>query len=176
MKLSRTNIILKLSFYFIIIGITTISCDTVIGTSIYKAKLEDKTIHTVKDLSLNKGDVIVLWAHYNLSYKEEMPLYRLKYHIEQDDNTVLFDEFNLLENIEYSFKPIIRSSKNTDRTYTAYDDNGDEIEKKYTEWDFQQEEHKFIIEKDGNYSFDFKLYNDGKSFLSDDISVIIRKL
>ncbi len=174
MKLFNTNTVLKSCIYFLIAFVIT-SCNT-IGDQIQNIELEDKKISNIKDISLTKGDVIVLWTYYNLEYKENLPSYRIKYHIEKDDNTILFEVFNLLNNIDYSSKPIIRSSKNTDNTYITNDENGDEIEKNYTEWEFQKEEHQFIVEEDGSYSFDFKLYNDNSGFFSDEIKVVLRKL
>ena len=138
-----------------------VSCNTT-GDFIASADLENKKISSIKNISLTKGDVVVLWASYDLNYREEIPSYRIKYHIEQDKNTLLFEEFDLLGDIEYSLKPIIRSSKNTD-------DN-------YTNWKFRKEEHLFVVKKDGNYSFDFKLYNESEGFSNNGIKVILHKL
>lgn len=152
-----------------------ISCNT-IGETMEEQVLEANLVQSFEDVNLEKGDVVVLWVNAKLNYKNQYPVFQLKYNIENSNETVFYEKFDLYGAMIANVNPRIRSSKDDTDTFMEYNNGGEKSEKNYTKWNFQMELNKFEVPEDGYYTFDFKLYKDDAEFISDEIEVVLRKL
>ncbi|WP_131536479.1 hypothetical protein [Pedobacter nototheniae] len=141
------------------------SCNP-IGTDITEVPLQIGEITSAEGVDLKKGDVVTIWS--KVAAKEATPDFKIKFNVESRGQSLMFDSLNVMGGTH------IVNSKKTTESYNSSSSAGDSTVY-YTVWDFEIENKKFTVPRDGKYNFDFKLTKAGTSFPSSEISIILRK-
>jgi hypothetical protein len=143
------------------------SCNP-IGEKIAEIPLSAGEIGSANAIDLKKGDVITIWSKVSeRSDKEDAP-FKVKYNIERDGQRIIFDSLKVTDG-----NHIINAEKTTE-SYTESSSAGDST-KHYTLKQFEIENKKITIPRDGKYNFDFKLVDGDYDFFNNDMLITLRK-
>ncbi|MDR2237636.1 MAG: hypothetical protein LBE92_16055 [Chryseobacterium sp.] len=141
---------------------------------------DPQLVNTEDQLNLKKGDVLVVWGKLDATFVTNgiVPSFNLTYNLSLDGNTVsnatlpMFNGGEKRINSDYS----VQEEEKEDR---QEEDSTRVFEGKLVKasWQFEQEVTRIPIEKDGKYTFDYKIKStddDGDSMFNK-TSVILRK-
>lgn len=143
------------------------SCNP-IGEKVAEIPLSVGEIAGTNAIDLKKGDVVTIWSKIaERSDKEGVP-FKVKYNIESNGKSIAFDSLRVNEG-----NHMINAEKTTE-SYTQSSSAGDST-KYYTLKQFEIENKKITIPRDGKYNFDFKLVNGDYGFSNSDMLIILRK-
>ncbi len=143
---------------------------------------DPKLVNTEDHLDLKKGDVLVVWGKLDASFITNgiVPSFDLIYNLSLDGNTVsnatlpMFSGSEKRINSDYS----VQEEEKEDRQESPTDSTEISEEKSVkASWEFEQEITRIPIEKDGKYTFDYKIKpkdSDGESMFNK-TSIILRK-
>lgn len=147
--------------------LTLISCNPV-GADIIEIPLKVGEISSAEGIDLKKGDKVMIWSKLETNDKDDSPAFKVKYHIESEGKSLLFDSLDVFKG-EHQI-----NSKKTTESYDSRGSSDKDSTIYYTQHEFEIENTQFIAPKDGKYNFDFKLTQDRSSF-SKGLSIILRK-
>ncbi len=131
-------------------------------------------IATFDNVELEKGDELVIWTKVSTALYEDDEVFhkKIKYHIEKEGKTLVFDSFS-----PFHYRHIIRSKKEGKESKTNEYDNEQEewidVITPYTQWEFEAESIVYEVPENGVYVFDFKPASSGSDY--DSYTVILRK-
>ncbi|WP_131724344.1 hypothetical protein [Chryseobacterium indologenes] len=161
-----------------------LSCNPV-GEKISEENLVDpQLVNTEDNLNMKKGDVLVVWGKLDASFVTNgmVPSFNLIYNLSLDGNTVsnailpMFSGPEKRINSEYSVQEE-KEEEGEDKQESSTDSTGIKGKLVKASWQFEQEITRIPIEKDGKYTFDYKIKakdGDGESMFNK-TSIILRK-
>ncbi|MCL5128591.1 hypothetical protein [Algibacter sp. L4_22] len=159
-----------IKYFYCLVFLGMLHSCNVVGNDLEKeVGLSTSSISTIDNVSLKKGEEVVIWTKSSLEYKTyespDLDDYSIKYYIEKDKDSMLVDRY-----LPLVFSHFIKSSKEEESdTETRYNDDNEEEEVDITRVtsEYEAESGVYVVPEDGNYSFSFKLYSkDNISFYS----------
>lgn len=158
------------------------SCNPVGEKISDEAPVDPQLVNTENNLNLKKGDVLVVWGKLDASFITNgiVPSFNLIYNLSLDGNTVsnatlpMFSGSEKRINSEYSVQEEEEEDKQESSTDSTEIREGKLVK---ASWQFEQEITRIPIEKDGKYTFDYKIKSngsDGESMFNK-AAIILRK-
>ena len=179
------------AFFSLLILIGVISCNPVGEIVTDEKPIDNQLINTVENLSLKKGDVLVIWGKMDASFlkNDNVPIFHLSYNLSLDGQTIenktigMFADNSRIINSTHEIQKEEEEEKENNAdvfedTSSTEESSAEKPEKiKKSDWTFEQEVIQIPIEKDGKYTLDYKANSSDEAADSmfTKVSVIIRK-